>query len=223
MRDGRWGSTARRGRTARSRERGRLESDSGWPVGGSHLPGGQRPLSQKPGQPRPAPLLSRPAAHTPVLQAAAFPFLPVWEALEHMPPPRSPWAGGRTLMPALRSSSSVGLTCACSRSSTPVTHSSCMSRSRLSTAAATFSARSCTLSRAWACRLCGQRRCSAHRAGFATPPGAGCRRGLPPGPPGLGPHPPGGTVTSTGQGCPAGAGLRVSGRHAPRSPGTAPP
>lgn len=63
------------------------------------------------------------------------------------------WFGGplpgRTLMPALRSISRVGLTSACSWSSTPVRHSSSISRSRLSTTAATLSVRSWRLSLAW--------------------------------------------------------------------------
>ena len=54
-----------------------------------------------------------------------------------------------TLMPALRSISRVGLTSACSWSSTPVRHSSSISRSRLSTTAATLSVRSWRLSLAW--------------------------------------------------------------------------
>ena len=54
-----------------------------------------------------------------------------------------------TLMPALRSISRVGLTSACSWSSTPVRHSSSISRSRLSTTAATLSVLSWMLSLAW--------------------------------------------------------------------------
>lgn len=58
-----------------------------------------------------------------------------------------------TLIPALRRSSSVGLTSACSWSSTPVRHRSSISLSRLSTAAATFRARSWILNFAWLYRL----------------------------------------------------------------------
>ena len=51
----------------------------------------------------------------------------------------------QTFIPAFLSSSRVGLTPSCSLSSTPVRHRSSMSRSILSTTAATFAARSWTL------------------------------------------------------------------------------
>ena len=59
-----------------------------------------------------------------------------------------------TLMPALRSSSRVGLTLSCRRSSTPVRHSSSMSRSSDSTTLCTRALRSCRLSLAWWYRDC---------------------------------------------------------------------
>ena len=54
-----------------------------------------------------------------------------------------------TLMPAFRSSSNVGLTLSWRRSSTPVRHSSSMSRSSDSTTLWTRALRSCRLSLAW--------------------------------------------------------------------------
>ncbi len=54
-----------------------------------------------------------------------------------------------TLIPALRRSSSVGQTSACSWSSTPVRHRCSISLARLSTTAATFRVRSWILNFAW--------------------------------------------------------------------------
>lgn len=120
------------------------------PVRGTAVKANTRAVSQKPGWTSG----SDTVAH--LSQGCGLPSVPPWLHYLCLPSPSlisalrpGPRQLHPTLMPAFLRVSSVGLTSACSWSSTPVRHSSSISISRLSITVATLRDRSCTLSLAW--------------------------------------------------------------------------